>query len=71
MDRVVCTTITSATRRDQKKGFSTLEYRLMDQQGEVRWFRDEAVLVRDPAGEPVAWHGVLVEITGLKRMHQH
>ncbi|MGH9797684.1 MAG: GAF domain-containing protein [Candidatus Polarisedimenticolia bacterium] len=63
--------VASATRRDQKKGFSSLEYRLMDQQGEVRWFRDEAVLVRDPAGDPVAWHGVLVEITGLKRMQQH
>lgn len=52
------------------RGFATTEYRLLDRQGEVRWFRDEAVLVRDPSGGPVAWHGVLVEITGLKRM-QH
>ncbi|PYS96196.1 MAG: hypothetical protein DMF50_05515 [Acidobacteria bacterium] len=52
------------------RGFSTTEYRLLDRQGEVRWFRDEAVLMRDPAGEPVAWHGVMVEITGLKRMEQ-
>jgi len=52
------------------RGFSTTEYRLLDRQGEVRWFRDEAVLMRDPAGEPVAWHGVMVEITGLKKMEQ-
>jgi PAS domain S-box-containing protein len=54
----------------RNRGFTTSEYRLLDRQGEVRWFRDEAVLVRDPSGDPVAWHGVLVEITGLKRM-QH
>ncbi len=50
------------------RGFATTEYRLLDRQGETRWFRDEAVLVRDPAGQPLAWHGVLVEITGLKKM---
>ena len=52
------------------RGFATTEYRLLDRQGDVRWFRDEAVLVRDPSGNPAAWHGVLVEITGLKGM-QH
>ena len=52
------------------KGFTTSEYRLLDRAGEVRWFRDEAILVRDPSGSPVAWHGVLVEITGMKRL-QH
>ncbi len=54
----------------RRQGFATTEYRVLDRQGEVRWFRDEAVLVRDPAGEPVAWHGVMVEITGMKKM-QH
>lgn len=42
------------------------EYRMLDQHGDIRWFRDESVLVRDPAGNPVAWHGVVVEITGIK-----
>jgi len=54
----------------RKKGFVTAEYRLLDRAGEVRWFRDEAILVRDPSGVPVAWHGVLVEITGMKKL-QH
>src|SRR2546425_407878 len=51
-------------------GFVTAEYRLLDRRGEVRWFRDECALVRDPSGTPIAWHGVLVEITGMKKM-QH
>jgi PAS domain S-box-containing protein len=54
----------------QSTGFVRAEYRLHDRRGEVRWMRDEAVLVRDPAGAPLAWHGVLVEITGMKRMEQ-
>jgi len=52
----------------RNKGFATIEYRLLDRAGEVRWFRDEAILVRDPSGRPVAWHGVLVEITGMKKL---
>jgi PAS domain S-box-containing protein len=54
----------------RRKGFMTAEYRLLDRAGEIRWFRDEAILVRDPSGNPVAWHGVLVEITGMKKL-QH
>jgi len=54
----------------RNKGFATSEYRLLDRSGEVRWFRDEAILVRDPSGKPIAWHGVLVEITGMKKL-QH
>ena len=49
-------------------GVARNEYRLRDSRGEIRWFREEAVLVRDPVGTPVAWHGVMVEITGLKQM---
>jgi PAS domain S-box-containing protein len=52
------------------RSFAAAEYRLLDRRGETRWFRDEAVLVRDPSGQPIAWHGVLVEITGIKEMRQ-
>jgi PAS domain S-box-containing protein len=44
------------------RGFVRTEYRMLDRGGNIRWFRDEAVLVRDPAGRPVAWHGVLIEV---------
>lgn len=52
------------------QGFGTSEYRLIDRNGMQRWFRDEAILVRDPAGEPLALHGVMFEITGMKTLQQ-
>ena len=51
-------------------GFLQAEYRIRDRRGAIRWMRDEAVLVRNPAGAPIGWHGVLVEITGTKGMEQ-
>ena len=51
-------------------GFGTSEYRLIDRNGVVRWFRDEAILVRDPAGEPLALHGVMFDITGMKSLEE-
>ena len=50
------------------RGFISAEYRVHDRRGEIRWMREEAVLVRDPAGAPIGWHGVLIEITEMKRM---
>src|SRR5262245_11440783 len=44
------------------QGYARSEYRMLDREGNTRWFRDEAVLVRDPAGRPVAWHGVVIEV---------
>jgi PAS domain S-box-containing protein len=52
------------------RGLFSAEYRIFDQRGEIRWMREEAVLVLDPAGTPIGWHGVLIEITGLKRMQR-
>ena len=57
-----------AEKAKESGGFDRSEYRLLDRSGNTRWFRDEAVLIRDPAGKPVAWHGVLVEVTGVKEM---
>jgi PAS domain S-box-containing protein len=50
------------------------EYRLLARGGRTVWFRDEAVLVRDSAGDPLFWRGVMLDITELKlaeeRLHQ-
>jgi len=54
--------ITEAADAVRGRGFVRTEYRMLDRGGNIRWFRDEAVLVRDPAGRPVAWHGVLIEV---------
>ena len=44
-----------------------MEYRCFTRSGEVRWIRDQCVLVRDEAGRPLFWQGVSVDITDTKR----
>jgi PAS domain S-box-containing protein len=39
------------------------EYRMCTRAGEVRWVRDEAVLVRGGDGRPLFWQGILTDIT--------
>ena len=39
------------------------EYRMRTRDGDVRWVRDEAVLVRDAAGRPMFWQGILTDVT--------
>jgi len=51
----------------RNKGVISAEYRIRDRDGAYRWMREEAVLVRDPAGAPIGWHGVFIEATGMKR----
>jgi PAS domain S-box-containing protein len=46
------------------------EYRLIAADDREVWFRDEAVLVRDPVGEPLFWRGVMLDITEQKRTEE-
>lgn len=46
------------------------EYRLVKSNGQVRWFLDEAVVVRDEAGESLFLQGILVDITKDKEIEQ-
>jgi PAS domain S-box-containing protein len=46
------------------------EYRMIARDGHVVWFRDEAALVRDPAGGPLFLQGVMVDITERKRLQE-
>jgi PAS domain S-box-containing protein len=43
------------------------EYRVIARDDRVVWFRDEAVLVRDDAGEPMYWRGILFDVSEEKR----
>jgi diguanylate cyclase (GGDEF)-like protein/PAS domain S-box-containing protein len=43
-----------------------IEYRMVAREGRIVWVRDEAKLVRDDAGEPTSWQGVMVDITDRK-----
>jgi PAS domain S-box-containing protein len=44
-----------------------MEYRCIAKNGDVRWLRDQCVLVRDATGKPLFWQGVSVDITDTKR----
>jgi len=48
----------------------SLEYRMVSRQGHVSWVRDEAMLVRDEAGTPLFWRGVIVDVSALKRVEE-
>jgi diguanylate cyclase (GGDEF)-like protein/PAS domain S-box-containing protein len=45
-----------------------IEYRLIHRDGRVVWVRDEAMLIRDDAGEPLYWQGVFIDITERKEL---
>lgn len=54
-------------RETERSGepFST-EYRMYARDGRVLWFHDEAVLVRDDAGDPRYWQGVMTDVTARR-----
>jgi len=45
-----------------------LEFRMVAKDGRVVWLRESGTLVRDEGGEGQVWHGVLFDITELKRV---
>jgi PAS domain S-box-containing protein len=46
------------------------EYRLLTRSGEIRWFLNEASLVRHESGEPLFMQGILVDITKEKEAEE-
>lgn len=42
------------------------EYRLIAKEGSVVWVHEEAVVVRDGAGEPLFWQGIIHDVTERK-----
>ncbi|CAA9469742.1 MAG: diguanylate cyclase/phosphodiesterase (GGDEF & EAL domains) with PAS/PAC sensor(s) [uncultured Rubrobacteraceae bacterium] len=46
------------------------EYRLLARDGSVVWVREQAVLVKDEAGEPLYWQGVLFDMTERKEAEE-
>jgi diguanylate cyclase (GGDEF)-like protein/PAS domain S-box-containing protein len=47
-----------------------LEYRMISRDGRVVWIRDESVLLRDEAGQPLHRQGVLFDITERKALEE-
>jgi diguanylate cyclase (GGDEF)-like protein/PAS domain S-box-containing protein len=63
--------VLAATERSRESGEPLAEeYRLLAKDGSVVWVRDEAALLRDEAGEPLSWQGVMVNISERKRAEE-
>jgi PAS domain S-box-containing protein len=61
--------IEAAERSYDAGGFSE-DYRMVARDGRVIWVHDETVLIRDDAGEPLFWQGVMHDVTEQKRAEQ-
>jgi PAS domain S-box-containing protein len=44
----------------------SVEYRMRTRDGQVRWVRDEAVLVHGGDGRPLCWQGILSDLTATR-----
>jgi PAS domain S-box-containing protein len=56
-------------RRTRETGdMFSMEYRMVARDGSIRWFLDEARVIRDAAGQPVSHHGFLLDITERKEL---
>src|SRR4029450_11736831 len=62
-----CDWVVEACERTNQTGepFSA-EYRMCTRDGEVRWVRDEAVLVWGGDGRPLFWQGILTDLTATR-----
>jgi PAS domain S-box-containing protein len=47
-----------------------LEYRILGRDGRVVWVHDESVQLRDAAGRPLFWQGVMFDITERKQAEE-
>jgi len=43
-----------------------MTYRMLTRSGEIKWFRDKAVLVRGSTGQRLCWEGVMTDITSTR-----
>jgi PAS domain S-box-containing protein len=58
-------------RRTRETGdLFSMEYRMVARDGSVRWFLDEARVIRDESGVPVFHHGFLLDITERKELEE-
>lgn len=46
------------------------EYRVLRRDGTVLWVRDQAVVVRDEAGEPLHWLGLMTDVSEAKQAEE-
>jgi len=57
-------------RIEQTGGPFHADYRMYTRTGEIRWFRDEAVLVRDEEGALAYWQGIMFDVTAERESEE-
>lgn len=57
-------------RTNESGEMFSVDYRLITASGDEVWVRDEAVLVKDEAGYPLYWQGIMLDITDQKHHEQ-
>ncbi|GBD19540.1 Diguanylate cyclase DosC [bacterium HR27] len=58
------------TREAWATGRFHSEFRVVHRDGSVRWLESTARLIRDADGKPVAWQGVMLDVTERKRIEE-
>jgi diguanylate cyclase (GGDEF)-like protein/PAS domain S-box-containing protein len=53
-------------RTDETGQLCDIDYRIVRRDGSVRWIRERAVQLRDATGQPLAWQGLLIDVTAQK-----
>jgi diguanylate cyclase (GGDEF)-like protein/PAS domain S-box-containing protein len=53
-------------RTDETGQLCDVDYRIVRRDGSVRWIRERAVQLRDATGQPLAWQGLLIDVTAQK-----
>jgi PAS domain S-box-containing protein len=54
-------------RTDKSGDPFDMEYRIMAKDGTLVWIHDQSTLVHDPAGRPLFWQGLMMNLTERKR----
>jgi PAS domain S-box-containing protein len=60
--------LTEHKRTRETGDMFSMEYRMVARDGTVRWFLDEARVIRDETGQPMFHHGFLLDITERKEL---
>ena len=58
------------TQRAEANGRFSCDYRYIAKDGRVVWVHDEAILLKNEAGEPSVWQGVMLDITAQKEAEE-
>ena len=63
--------VLAGTEASNAQGYPfSMEYRTLTKDGEIRWVRDEAAVIRDEHGTSQFWQGIIFDITDERKLEQ-